>query len=91
MQCVHAKGPAAYQLLRKKLDNKMPTSATLRRHQPFTFLRTGEVTGLRGILTAFVKSLNPIERKVVIYFDEMSVSSNLYYDKTGDKVIGNNS
>lgn len=88
IQSVEAKGPSAYRFLRKKLDNKIAAPSTLKNHQEFSFIGPGEVPGFRDILRIFVRSLSEIQRKIMVYFDEMSVSPRLSYDKRGDRVIG---
>jgi hypothetical protein len=90
MGSVYARGPAAYRMLRNKVGNRLADPSTLKRHQTFTFIGPGEIPGFRDIVKAFVKTLNPLQRMIMVYFDEMTVSQHLYYDKVGDRVVGKN-
>lgn len=79
-------GPKAYQILRKILN--LPSPRTLSTILQKVNITPGWHKAVLMALQHIAKDLNPLDRLVVLSFDEITLKANVTYNKSSDQVEG---
>ena len=78
---IHSRGRCTYETLRKTVVLKLPGSSTLRAYTNVMHPREGFQLHVQEDLQAAADKLEPHKRFVVLLHDEMSIKSDLMFDK----------
>ena len=84
--CFYFTGPRLYRLLRNIF--KLPSISCLRSYITDIVINPGCCSGIFSQLKCKASSMAHEDRKCILLMDEMSLKTNLTYDKKSDKVVG---
>lgn len=87
-QCLYFRSSAGYDFLRNSLNFNLPHSSTLHRWTTVKSLSPGPDAQVLSKIQSEVAKLSEREKEVLLIFDEMSVQTNLTYNKYKDKIDG---
>ena len=87
-QCIFFRSASGYNFLRDHLKLHLPHASSLHRWIQIKSLSPGMNSSVLQEIRNVTKDLAPKDREVVLIFDEMSIQSNLTYNKYKDIVEG---
>nr|XP_047133158.1 uncharacterized protein LOC124811499 [Hydra vulgaris] len=85
---IASKSPSAYQEIRNSKILVLPSLRTLRDYKNYIPPKVGYQDSIVEELSRQTKHYTNIERYVVLLIDEMSIKSNLVFDKNSNQLIG---
>jgi hypothetical protein len=79
--------PKLYKIIRKKIPN-LPTIGLVKQWRSFNYLEAGPIQKLTLNLKSIVGSMNSLEKKCIMLWDEVSIKPKLEYNIRLDRIIG---
>jgi hypothetical protein len=85
---LHSQSPAAYEVLKETGVLKLPNERTLRDYSNFIQPQTGFNPAVLEDIRKEAENFSDNQRWVVLMHDEMSIKSNLVYDRASGELVG---